>query len=442
MELRARKNKSKENLSLKKVEKDTNEQIKLLLNQLKKNKNININSDITLSIVQAMVDKNFISLSQNEIIKCLSSSFPKNNNLRREVISCLKNNIFTQLKKNSKYELNFEECAFYLKTYKDKDDSSNSNSDNSNEKSGLNQPIISSVINFPEIENKTVYFTPEDNQQNTNLTMEEENFDSSFTFGEQSLIKASGHKNSPYIIDENELKNISNDTEELENKALEKYIPEFDLVFDENKYFKNLSEESTQFLNVYKSSNNNEINVNKLIEDIKKLNQLIEKFNLKINPFNKLSSLFNEEKNELFNSKSVIQQQLNLMQILVDNDFLPEDLYTTEKEILLIYQEDFKKLFNKLQDHYKDIKNMEQDINKLIVNLKNFLNEIADYFVLKLSDKYSDYYNLILNITKSKSIKINANINETVKLFHFYISENERLFSKIDEQAKSKNPEI
>ena len=85
---------------------------------------------------------------------------------------------------------------------------------------------------------------------------------------------------------------------------------------------------------------------------------------------------------------------------------------------------------------------MEQDINKLIVNLKNFLNEIADYFVLKLSDKYSDYYNLILNITKSKSIKINANINETVKLFHFYISENERLFSKIDEQAKSKNPEI
>lgn len=442
MELRARKNKSKESLSLKKVEKDTNEQIKLLLNQIKKNKNININSDITLSIVQAMVDKNFISLSQNEIIKCLSSSFPKNSNLRREVISCLKNNIFTQLKKNSKYELNYEECAFYLKTYKDKDDSSNSNSNNSNEKSGLSQPIISSVINFPEIENKTVYFTPEDNQQNTNLTMEEENFDSSFTFGEQSLIKASGHKNCPFIIDENELKNISNDTEELENKALEKYIPEFDLVFDEKKYFKNLSEESTKFLNVYKSSNNNEINVNKLSEDIKKLNQLIEKLNLKTNPFNKLSSLFNEEKNELFNSKSVIQQQLNLMQILIDNDFLPEDLYSTEKEILLIYQEDFKKLFNKLQDHYKDIKNMEQDINKLIVNLKNFLNEIADYFVLKLSDKYSDYYNLILNITKSKSIKINVNINETVKLFHFYISENERLFSKIDEQAKSKNPEI
>ena len=440
MELRARKNKSKENLSLKKVEKDGNEQIKILLNQIKKNKNININSDITLSIVQAIVDKNFISLSQNEIIKCLSSSFPKNSNIRREVISSLKNNIFTQLKKNSKYELNFEECVFYLKTYKDKDDSSNSN--NSNEKTSLNQPIISSVINFPEIENKTVYFTPDGNQENTNLTMEEENFDSSFTFGEQSLIKASGHKNSPYIKDENELKNISNDTEELENKALEKYIPEFDLVFDENKYFKNLSEESTQFLNLFKNSNNNEINVNKLNEDIKKLNQLIEKFNVKANPFNKLSSLFNEEKNELFNSKSVIQQQLSLMQILVDNDFLPEDLYTTEKEILLIYQEDFKKLFNKLQDNYNDIKNMEQDINKLIVNLKNFLNEIADYFLLKLNDKYSDYYNLILNITKSKSIKINVNINETVKLFHFYISENERLFSKIEEQAKSKTPEI
>lgn len=440
MELRARKNKSKENLSLKKVEKDSNEQIKLLLNQIKKN--ININSDITLSIVQAIVDKDFISLSQNEIIKCLSPSFPKNSNLRREVISSLKNNIFTQLKKNSKYELNTEECAFYLKTYKDKDKEDSSISNNSNEKASLNQPIISPVINFPEIENKTVYFTPDENQQNTNLTMEEENFDSSFTFGEQSLIKVSGNKNSPYIKDENELKNISNDTEELENKALEKYIPEFDFVFDENKYFKNLAEESEQFLNVYKSSNNNEINVNKLSEDIKKLNLLIEKFNVKTNPFNKLSSLFNEEKNELFNSKSVIQQQLNLMQILVDNDFLPEELYTTEKEILLIYQEDFKKLFNKLQEHYKDIKNMEQDINILIVNLKNFLNEIAEYFVLKLNDKYSDYYNLILNINKSKSIKINVNINETVKLFHFYISENEKLFSKIDEQAKSKNPEV
>ena len=439
MELRSRKNKSKENLSLKKVEKDSNEQIKLLLNQIKNN-NKDTNSDITLSIVQAMVDKNFISLSQNEIIKCLSSSFPKNSNLRREVISSLKNNIFTQLKKNSKYELNFEECAFYLKTYKDKDDSSNSN--NSNEKASLNQPIISPVINFPETENKTIYFTPEDNQQNTNMTMDEENFDSSFTFGEQSLIKASGNKNNSYIKDENELKNISNDTEELENKALEKYIPEFDLVFDENKYFKTLTEESTQFLDVYKSSNNNEINVNKLSEDIKKLNQLIEKLNIKTNPFNKLSSLFNEEKGELFNSKSVIQQQLNLMQILVDNDFLPADLYTSEKEILLIYQEDFKKLFNKLQDHYIDIKNMEQDINKLITSLKNFLNEIADYFVLKLSDKYSDYYNLILNINKSKSIKINVNINETVKLFLFYISENERLFAKIDELAKSKNPEI
>ena len=279
------------------INKEQNNYIEILKqtinNCLLKNGNINMND---LDKASKQLNKNPIDMlteytslkSQNEIIKCLSPSFPKNSNLRREVISSLKNNIFTQLKKNSKYELNTEECAFYLKTYKDKDKEDSSISNNSNEKASLNQPIISPVINFPEIENKTVYFTPDENQQNTNLTMEEENFDSSFTFGEQSLIKVSGNKNSPYIKDENELKNISNDTEELENKALEKYIPEFDFVFDENKYFKNLAEESEQFLNVYKSSNNNEINVNKLSEDIKKLNLLIEKFNVKTNPFDKI----------------------------------------------------------------------------------------------------------------------------------------------------------
>ena len=46
MELRARKNKSKENLSLKKVEKDSNEQIKLLLNQIKKNINKSFNISV------------------------------------------------------------------------------------------------------------------------------------------------------------------------------------------------------------------------------------------------------------------------------------------------------------------------------------------------------------------------------------------------------------
>ena len=58
--------------------------------------------------------------------------------------------------------------------------------------------------------------------------------------------------------------------------------------------------------------------------------------------------------------------------------------------------------------------------------------------MLQLNEKYSEFYNLIKNINNSKSMSINVNINETVKLFYFYISDIDKLFDKIDLQAKAK----
>ena len=82
--------------------------------------------------------------------------------------------------------------------------------------------------------------------------------------------------------------------------------------------------------------------------------------NVKIEPFNKLSSSFNEEKNELFNANSVIKQQLKILEILVENDFFPKEIYDKERSIYIAYQNIFKKVFAKLQEDYSEIKKMEQ----------------------------------------------------------------------------------
>ena len=161
--------------------------------------------------------------------------------------------------------------------------------------------------------------------------------------------------------------------------------------------------------------------------------------NIKIKQFNNLSSLFNGEKNELFNYNSVIHQQLNLMQILVDNSFLTKELYKGEKEVLFTYNKDFKELIKKLKEHYQNVQNIKPDINKDITKLKILLNEIADYYELKLNNSYADYYNIIININNSKSLAINININETEKLFNSYIKENEVIFSRIESQSNQKN---
>ena len=423
MELRERKkNKSKEINTKKKDDKYYINQIKNLLNQIKKNNYLD--SDISFIIIKYFSEKNFRPLTQNEIIKYISNpilfpSLTKDNNLRDEIISALKNNVMFELgKKKVRYELNLEKCVNYLSFYQDKNKITNSDSIENN--------ITPSIINFPENENNIVYFASiEHNQLNMSFIIDEDNLDNSFTFGERSQIKTSTKKK-VNIVD-------------LENKALQKYIPEFEFVFDENKYFKNIGEVATEFLTTYKKINSNESNINKLEEKIKKINSIMDELNIKIDPFNKTSSLFNEEKNELFNTNSIIHQQLKLLQILVDNDFLSKELYENEKGIYMAYQEEFKNLLSKLQVDFKEIKNMEQIINNSISDLKKLLNEISNEFVLQTNENYTKFYNLIKDIDKSSSIPINVNINETVKLFNSYISDFGNIFDKIEEKAKQKN---
>ena len=424
MELRERK-KSKCNDNVPKKEGDNyfKNQINILLSQIKINKILK--SDIPFVIIQYFSNNSFRPITQNEIIKHISnpklfSSLTKGANLREEIISALRNNVIFE-KKKLKYELNLEKCVNYLSMYQEKNKNTNSDS--------IESSISPNILNFPENENDVVYFAPcEENNLNMSFILDGENnidnMDNSFTFGEQSKIKSN-----KYEI------NI----EDLENKALQKYIPEFEFVFDENKFFQNLTKFATEFLSVYKRINPNEKNINKLEENIKKINFLNNEIIIKINPFNKKSLLFNEEKNELFNTNSVIHQQLKLMEILTDNDFLPKDLYDSERGIYIAYREEFKTLLNQLQSDFKDIKAMEQQINRNISDIKKLLNEISQEYALQKNDNYCKFYNLIKDINKSSSIPINVNINETVKLFNSYVTNFGNIFNKIEKKAKKEN---
>lgn len=443
MKLRKR-NRSKDNTPKKKKDdKYYINKINHLLNQIKLN-DYSV-SDIPIAIIQYFTIKNFRPLAQNEIIKYVSNinmlpSFDKSINLHDNIISALKNNKIFEINKK-KYELNLEKCLNYLNTYQEKFRTTNSDS---------KYDVSPSILTFPMVENDIVYLNSESNHLNMSFILDEDNIlDNSFTFGEQSQIKA-GHKNRFTMNmnmnnikgenSENKNNSIIN-TEELENKALEKYIPEFDFVFDENKNFKILTKVASEFFTIYKKINLNEKNVIQLDESLKKVNSIITDLNTKIEPFNKLSSSFNEEKNELFNANSVILRQIKLMQIIAENDFLSKELYIKEKEVLMFYQNVFKKLLNKLQEDFNEIKKLEKKINTIILNLKIILNSISDEFVLQLNENYATFYNLIKDIAKNKSMPINVNMNETLKLFYSYIVEFEKLYAKVEEKENEKKPE-
>ena len=401
MELR-KTNKTSDDISKKKKDKYYMDQIIALLNQIKIVDYSD--SDIPLVIIKYFSLKNFRPLTHNEIIKYISNpslfpNFTKKVNLRNDVILALNNNnIFISSKKKIKYELNIKKCFNYLSIYQEKNRNTNSDSN----------VIYSPVMTFPDSENNIVYFSSENNQLNMSFVLDEDNnenseiSDNSFTFGEQSQIKLNNKKNKSKnnninLKEENDINtfnnnNININTEELENKALEKSIPVFEFIFDENKHFNNIIKYSSEFFNIYKKLNENEANIIKLDEYNKKLNSIINDLNIKIEPFNKLSSSFNEEKNELFNANSVIKQQLKILEILVENDFFPKEIYENERNIYISYQNIFKNLFGKLKEDYNEIKKMEQKINNIIVNLKNLLNKISDEFVLELNEKYGKFY--------------------------------------------------
>ena len=451
MELRKR-NKSIESFSKKKDDTYFIDKINILLNKIRI-PNYSI-SDIPFIIISYFSIKGFRPLTQNEIIKYISNPtlFPSFSNyihLRNEIVSALNNNnMFKTTKKKIKYELNLEKCYNYLNTYQETNINTGiTNTDSNNN----NSNYTPSLLNYPTVDNDVLYFNS-DNQLNMSFNLEDDKnpLDNSFTFGEQSQIKMSNKKKSNTTNTkgqnqemENYLNNNINvnsniNTEELENKALEKYIPEFEYVFDENKNFQILMKVASEFVINYKKININQKSNNKLEESLKKINSKINDINSKVEPFNKMSSTFNEVKNELFNANSVIHQQLNLMKIIAENDFLQKGIYNSEKELYMFYQDVYKKLLNKLQEDYNEIKNMEKVINNIIIDLKSMLNKISDEFIFKLNENNTRFYNLIIDITKNRSIPINVNINDTLKLFYSYIADFENLFSKVEEKVKEK----
>ena len=256
--------KSRDSLIKERDEKDKKEKIRDLIDKIKKNNEL-FESDISNLIINCFIEKNYSSLHINDINSSLSKSkkyegSPIKFNLRNDIINSLKNNIiFHQIKKKNKFELNLEKTYNYLTSFLDSS-VSNSNINGSNSISRLSKKSMvensiengfvqtSPVFNFPEEQNSTVNFNQDDNQQQQKYSYSNDE-DNCFTFGEQSQIKANKIINKQddeeIVIEYNEddLKkfNRNNFTEEefneLEKRANEKYIDNFEVLFDKNKYF-------------------------------------------------------------------------------------------------------------------------------------------------------------------------------------------------------------
>ena len=434
MELRKR-NKSKDTIfQKKKTWKFYKEQINHLLDTIKIEEYKK--ADIPFIIMLFFSNRSFKSTPQTDIIKYISNPnlFPSLTNLIN-----LKDDIIYALKTNNMFEINkkkviihLEKCLNYLTSYYEKSMKTNS--------SDSNQIIQANVLDFPAVENEVEYVAS-DNHLNMSFVIDEENFDNSFTFGEQSQKKLNKkHKfNCNNSKGENiKAKNNNGNPEELVNNVVEKFIPNFEIVFDENKYLQNIMKVASEFFINYKKEINNEKNVNNLEARIKKLNTLFIELNGKIEPFNKLSSGFNEEKNELFTLNSVIIGQLKLMQIICENDIFPMELYNSEKEIYSLYEGVFRKLLNKIQEDFNEARKIEININNIISKLKNELKSISDEFNLELNDKDGKFFNLIKDIIQSKSLSVNLNLKEVLQLFYSYLIDFGKTFNKVEESSKKK----
>ena len=440
--------KSEEPLIKEREDNDKKEKIRELMDKIKKNELFD--SDISKSIINCFIINNFCSLNIDEIIDTLNNSikFGTNSqkyNLRNDVMDSLKNKIlFYKERKKHKYDLNLEKTVNYLTSFlgsNSNSNNSNSNSNNSDTNSKKSKRInsteekdnnrISPVFDFPKYQNDVVYMNPVDNQQ-TYSDMD----DNSFTFGEQSqikIIKKNKKEEDEVLIELNEedikkldKNNISKEEfNELENKAIEKDIPEFEYIFGINNYLSNYIRDVEKFFKLYKEKYEKKANFNELENDIKKIYSLNEELEFKRNSFNKLTSIFNEEKEELFNIYKIIQKQFKLLKTIIKIDFIENKFISNEKENIKYDVEEYKKLFDHFREIYTEIKSNEKEINKIISDIKFILKGINDRYIEK-KEEYQKFCEMIKNIENIESIPIKVNINETVKLFYYYINEFEK----------------
>jgi hypothetical protein len=449
--------------SLIKMNEDKNkiEKIKKLIIKLKKNENLVL--DISIYIIQCFIQEEFKELNVNEIINAIKEYEDYENstnkyNIRNDVMNAIKNNeIFHQGKKRYKYALNLEKTINYLISYLDsRSNSINTTSNNmefnniDSKKSKLfNSSISSPVFNFPENQNNTIYFQSEESPQKlSNSNMDE----TCFTFGEQSQIKVikNPRKDEEEIMIQytpEEIKNIlidnftNDEFKIIENKAIEKYIPEFEVIFDGNNYFSNLEQNYKKVLIKYKNNNTDKNALSKFENCVNNINLLMNDLKIQKIVFNEKSFEFNEQKSELFNMSNVIFDQYKLLKIVIQNIFIPEEFVDIEKKLFQLFQKNFNDLFALLQKNYKDIKSNEIKIKDLIHKIKESLRILCDDILKKdkSNKEYQDFLEMAKNYIENDECSIiRVNINETVKLFYCYINEFKQFFSNLDKKIKKR----
>ena len=455
--------KSRDNLIKERDEKDKKEKIRDLIDKIKKNNEL-FESDISNLIINCFIEKNYSSLHINDINTSLSKSkkyegSPIKFNLRNDIINSLKNNIiFHQIKKKNKFELNLEKTYNYLTSFLDSS-VSNSNINGSNSISRISKKSIvensiengfvqtSPVFNFPEEQNSTVNFNQDDNQQQQKYSYSNDE-DNCFTFGEQSQIKANKIINKQddeeIVIEYNEddLKkfNRNNFTEEefieLEKRANEKYIDNFEVLFDKNKYLSNLPQNLKDLFKLYKKNNENKTDFSNLDNKLNQIYSFIKDLELNgINPFNKLSTSFNEKKAEFINTYKVIKILYDSWKLMGSIDLTKDKNYKqiqrNEKETMKQLIDELKKVFQNIQKDYEETKSYEKKITDIISKIKLSLREICDEFLETQKELYQDFYYIVNNIVNYQIALIKVNINDTVKCFYCYIDEIEKYYLDI-----------
>ena len=454
--------KSRESAIKEKDDKDKKYKIKELMQKIKIT-TLQESDIISYLIINSFTEKNYSSLNVNEIHTLLSKSKKyedslKKYNLRNEIIISLKNNDIFHEKSKNKYELYLDRTLIYLTSYLETS-VTNSNINGSNSISKMSKKSIiennienglvqySPVFSFPEEQNSIVNFNVEDNSQQQKLSSYSSDDGNAFTFGENSQIKGNRINNKfddeEIIVkySEEELKkfkrnNLTNEEfNELEKKSNEKFIDNFETLFDKNKYLSNLAQNLKNLFQLYKKNNENRTDFSDLNNKLGQIYLLINEIevNQKTNYIN-YSTSFNEKKLDLINIFKAIKSQYDSctsLKSIDSKDKSLKSLQENEKEMIKELINEIKKVFEKLQDDYESTKLCEKQINENISNIKLNLRKICDEFLEKKKELYNDFYTLVNNIEKIQIELIKVNINDTVKCFYCYIDEVEKYYLDI-----------
>ena len=454
--------KSRESAIKEKDDKDKKYKIKDLMQKIKIT-TLQESDIISYLIINCFTEKNYSSLNVNEIHTLLSKSKKyedslKKYNLRNEIIISLKNNDIFHEKSKNKYELYLDRTLIYLTSYLETS-VTNSNINGSNSISKMSKKSIiennienglvqySPVFSFPEEQNSIVNFNVEDNSQQQKLSSYSSDDGNAFTFGENSQINGNRINNKfddeEIIVkySEEELKkfkrnNLTNEEfNELEKKSNEKFIDNFETLFDKNKYLSNLAQNLKNLFQLYKKNNENRTDFSDLNNKLGQIYLLINEIevNQKTNYIN-YSTSFNEKKLDLINIFKAIKSQYDSctsLKSIDSKDKSLKSLQENEKEMIKELINEIKKVFEQLQDDYESTKLCEKQINENISNIKLNLRKICDEFLEKKKELYNEFYTLVNNIEKIQIELIKVNINDTVKCFYCYIDEVEKYYLDI-----------